>query len=81
MSISRKLVLGTTAALVAALTALAPASAGGRHHHHDRHHHHYRYWHKPVVVVPSYERCGYYYRKWKYTGSRYWRARYFACVS
>jgi hypothetical protein len=24
--------------------------------------------------------CGYSYRKWKYTGSRYWRSRYYDCV-
>ncbi len=24
--------------------------------------------------------CGYQYRKWKYTGSRYWRSQYYNCI-
>jgi len=26
-----------------------------------------------------YSGCGYYYRKWRRTGSRYWRNRYYNC--
>jgi len=58
---------------------------GGRRHRHG--------WRRSVIIgagIPffygagyyggSYYRgCGYYYRKWQRTGSRYWRNRYYDC--
>ena len=52
----------------------------------------YRYgrYYRPRVVIGAglpffyggygyYSGCGSYYRKWRHTGSRYWRNRYYAC--
>ena len=78
MSAVKKVVVGTAVGLVATMAVLGPATARGRHHHH--HHHHFRTWHAPVVVASSYESCGHYFQKWKYTGSRYWRSQYLACM-
>lgn len=78
MSISgtKTMMLGTTIGLVARMAVLTPASARGRHHHH----HHFRAWHAPVIVTSDSGSCGFYYRKWKRTGSAYWRSQYFACI-
>lgn len=78
ISVMKKLMLGTTVGLVATMAVLTPASARGRHHHHG--HHHFRAWHGPVVVTSGYGGCGYYYWKWKHTGSRYWKSKYVACI-
>lgn len=61
-----------------------------RHYAYPRYRHRYgRYYRRGVVIgagLPfiyggySYARgCGYYYRKWQRTGSRYWRNRYYSC--
>lgn len=59
---------------------------GGRHYGHRRH---YGRYYRPYIYgagIPFFyggfgynSGCGYYYRKWKWTGSRYWRNRYYAC--
>jgi hypothetical protein len=54
---------------------------GGRRHRH-------RGFRRGIIIgagIPffyggyHYSRCGYYYRKWMRTGSRYWRNRYYDC--
>ena len=66
-------------ALAASVTAFAPAGeaeAGKRlrivigHGHHWHHHHHLRY----------YDPCHYYYKKWKWTGKRHWKKKYYECI-
>jgi len=82
VSTAKKAMLGATVGLVAVTTMIAPASAHRRHHHHGHHHHHFRGWYGPsIVTYGTYGYgCGYYWRKWKYTGSSYWKHRYFACI-
>ena len=75
MSVTRKLVIGAAAGAIALLGALAPASAKGGHHHHF-----YRF-SQPAFVAPVYTGCDYYYSRWKNSGSRFWRAKYFACIA
>lgn len=75
MSTTRKLVLGAAVGLAGVVAMLAPAAAHGRYHGH--HHHFFRHWHAPVF---SYGSCHYLYRKWRYTGSRYCKFRYFDCI-
>lgn len=74
-------------AIAASLAAFAPSGEaeagkrfgvriGGGHHHHF---HHRNFHHKFVVHTgPS---CGFYFKKWKFTGSSFWKAKYFACIS
>jgi hypothetical protein len=58
---------------------------GGRRygHRHYRHRHYrrgYIYGGLPLIYGGLYyNSCNYYYRKWKRTGSRYWRKRYYSC--
>jgi hypothetical protein len=80
ISTTKKMVLGTTVGLAALMAMLAPASAHRRHHHHGHHHHHFRHWHGPAYVTYGYNSCDYFYRKWKYTGSGYWKYKYFDCI-
>jgi hypothetical protein len=80
ISTTKKMMLGTTVGLVAVMTMLAPASARGRGHHHGHHHHHFRGWYGPAIVTYGYGSCDFYLRKWKYTGSGYWKAKYYACA-
>lgn len=81
ISTTKKMVLGTTVGLAALMAMLAPASAHRRHHHHGHHHHHhFRHWHGPAYVTYGYNSCDYFYRKWKYTGSGYWKYKYSACI-
>lgn len=72
------------AAVAATLTAFAPspeAEAGKRfrlHFGHHHFHHHHRRPHHYVYTGPS---CRYYYKKWKWTGSKYWKRKYYRCIS
>jgi hypothetical protein len=77
ISTARKIVLGTTVGLVTVMATLAPALAGGRHHHGRHHHHHFRHW---SYVATDYGSCDYYLWRWKDTGSRYWKSKYFSCI-
>lgn len=63
---------------------------GGRYAYSGRHyghrHRHYRRGYVYGAGIPFfyggygyYSGCSYYYRKWKHTGSRYWRSRYYSC--
>ncbi len=73
MSTTKKLLLGTTAGIVALAAAALPASAKGGHRHH-------RAFYGPVVVTSGPVGCDYYYWKWKRTGVRIWKSKYFACM-
>ncbi len=76
-SLTKKAMLGTIAGSIAMMGMLAPASAKHRHHHHHRHFHGL---YAPLYIAPSYNDCGYYYWKWRHTGSRFWKAKYFSCI-
>lgn len=76
ISTVKKVVLGAAVGIVTVIGLVAPASAHRRHHHH----HHFRHWHAPAYVTYGHDGCGYLYRKWKYTGSSYWKHKYFACI-
>ena len=60
----------------------------GRHYGHHRHGRHHRRGYIYGAGIPFFYGgygyygggCGYYYRKWQRTGSRYWRNRYYACA-
>lgn len=83
VSTAKKMMLGAAVGLVAVTTVMAPASAHGRrhHHHHGHHYRHFHGWYGPVVTYGySAYGCEYYYKKWKYTGSRFWKHKYFACI-
>ena len=75
---AKKVVLGATVGLVTVVSLVAPASAHRRHHH-GHHHFHFRHWHAPYVTY-GYGGCEYFYKKWKYTGSGFWKHKYFACI-
>ena len=49
---------------------------GGRRFHRFGHWHRYHVW-RPHYVY--YDGCAHYWRKWKATGSHYWRRQYFGC--
>lgn len=64
----------------------------GRRWAHYGHRHHRHRWRRGVIIGAGfpffygggyyggyYNGCGYYYRKWMRTGSRYWRNRYYEC--
>ena len=64
------------------------AYRGSRHVYGGRHYgrRHYRRGYVYGAGIPFfyggydyYDGCGYYYRKWRYTGSHYWRNRYYNC--
>ncbi|MCB1519654.1 MAG: hypothetical protein KDJ37_03655 [Hyphomicrobiaceae bacterium] len=79
---SKTMIFGALAAGLAIVATTGSAEAGRRHfgggfHKHHHHHHFFRPRHY-VYIGPS---CGYYYKKWKYTGSSYWKYKYYDCVS
>jgi hypothetical protein len=74
MSKSKKLLLGATAGIVALAAAALPASAKGGHHHHARG------FYGPVIVSSAPTGCDYYRWKWRQTGTRFWKSKYFACI-
>lgn len=68
------------AAVAASLAAFAPASdaEAGKLRHGFRHFGHHHHWRPHYVFVgPS---CHYYYKKWKWTGSSYWKHKYYDCI-
>jgi hypothetical protein len=77
-----------TAIALMALTALGgavgSAQAGGKHHKFHFKNHHFNNFHsgRTVVVIGGGGRysCDYYYDKWQWTGSKYWKRQYYACV-
>lgn len=89
--IARNLVIASLAATVALLGAVGSAEAGRRHggfglkfggggFHKHHHHFHHRHFYGPRIVIGG-GGCGYYWNKWKWTGSYYWKAKYYDCVS
>lgn len=80
---NKKMIMGIAAGLMA-LTALnAPAAeakgkGGIKIHIHKHHVWHKHKWHAPFYYV-GYKDCGYYFWKWKKTGTPYWKAKYFSC--
>lgn len=84
--LSKSIAFAAVAASVAILGASGSAEAGKRHfgahfgghgHHHKFHHRHWR----PHYYVYSGPSCGYYFKKWKWTGSSYWKHKYYDCIS
>jgi hypothetical protein len=75
----RALSLGTFATIALSLGGAATANAGSGHH---RFHNFYSFDFRPhtrlVLISPSYD-CGTYYDRWQYSGSFYWKKRYFEC--
>lgn len=87
---ARSLTLAATAALSFAAAGAPDADAGHgfkfRHHHgHSHHFHghrfggHYGYGPRISIRIGKVRGCGYYYGKWQYTGSRYWKRQYMEC--
>lgn len=85
----RKMIIASLAAAIAIVGAIGTAEAGRRgggfkggafkmgfKHKHFRH----RHFGPRVIVGFGDGGCGYFYRKWKVTGSFYWRNRYYECI-
>lgn len=57
---------------------------GGFHrhssHHHNHHGHHHRHF-RHFYYVDHGGGCGYFYKKWQWTGSSYWKYKYYECIS
>jgi hypothetical protein len=79
-----KKVMTCAIALAAAVVAssVLPAEAGKRHGHAHRH---FKHWDHHYVVKPygyaTYvgPNCAYLYKKWRTTGSKHWKFKYFDC--
>lgn len=93
--ITKNFAVAALAVAVAVLGAAGSAEAGkrgggggfkfgGGGFKHSFHHHH-GFGHKrhfgPKIIIGVGGGCGYYYDKWQFTGSRYWKAKYFNCIS
>ena len=71
----------TLAIIAVATTSMGGAAFAKKHkfgwggHHHNRHHFVKIY--TPTHYAPS---CHYYKKKWKWTGSKYWKKKYKACL-
>ena len=77
---AKTLLLGAAIALTATLGTFAAAEAHGHGHgHHGG-------WYRPYFyVAPVYTTgyvgsCSYFYARWRETGARYWRHRYYQCI-
>lgn len=46
-------------------------------HHHGHHHRHFRHFY----YVEHGGGCGYYYKKWQWTGLQFWKHKYYDCIS
>jgi len=68
--------------LIAIGGAVGSAEAGGKHAKFHLKNHHSNQFHsgRSVVVIRQYDSCDYYYDKWQWTGRKYWKGRYYACV-
>ncbi len=75
---SKSTICAALAIAVGMFSATAAAHAGGGHHKHHHHHgfnkHLYLY-SSPVIV----DDCSYEYRRWRMTGSHFWKKSYFVC--
>ncbi|MFN3867807.1 MAG: hypothetical protein ACK4MF_01940 [Hyphomicrobiaceae bacterium] len=58
---------------------------GGGGLEHSFHHHqgfgHKRHFGPKIIIGLGGGGCGYYYDRWKFSGSRFWKAKYFNCIS
>ena len=72
----KSMTIVTAAALATIAGGASAASAHGHHGHHFKHRHHHGL---RIILGGGYSGCGYLYRRWQYTGSHYWKRRYFAC--
>lgn len=79
---SKKMIMGLVAGLLALSALQAPAAEakgkGIKIHIHKHHVLRWNKWYTPYHVV-AVDDCGYYYWKWKHTGSFIWKSKYFAC--
>jgi hypothetical protein len=66
-----------TAASAALIRVGCRHGRGNRHRGHRRHRWHGRHHFRPRFYVGH--GCGFYWRKWQYTGRHYWLKRYKAC--
>ena len=71
----KQILQGILAAGILATGVVTAAEAGGRHGKHFGFYKHYG----PSYVSYKGSGCGYYYSKWKHSGSFYWKNRYFEC--
>lgn len=75
----KALSLGAFAALVLTIGGAATANAGGGHHRFHNFHRFDFHPHSRLVLIAPPRDCGYYYERWQYSGSFYWKQRYFQC--
>ncbi len=71
------------ATVAATLTAFAPAQeaeAGKRFRLHFGHHHFHQHHRRPHAYVYTGPSCHHYYKKWKWTESKYWKRKYYRCI-
>ncbi|MBL8564935.1 MAG: hypothetical protein JNM89_04390 [Hyphomicrobiaceae bacterium] len=89
----KKIVIASLAVTIAALGAVGSAEAGRRGggfkgggfkvgFNHHNHHFHNKHFSGPHVFVSGGGGggCGYYFDKWKFTGSSFWKAKYYGCI-
>jgi hypothetical protein len=76
---SKKSILFAAAAGV--VTLAGGVTAASAHGHGGPHGHFFHHGFGPRIIIGGYgySDCGYLYSRWQYTGSRYWRHRYFQC--
>lgn len=78
----RSLTIAALSALTMVAATAAPADAGSRRHgFHGLHFGHGYYGHVPRIRINigGHRGCGFYYSKWKRTGSWYWRDQFYDC--
>lgn len=82
---STKSILFAAAAAIAALGGgITAASAHGGHGGpgglgHMGHHFHHHGFGPRIIIGTGYSDCGYLYDRWMFTGSHYWKKRFFRC--
>jgi hypothetical protein len=75
----KTLLLGAAVAAAAVMGTFATAEA--KHGHHGHHGWYRPYFYVAPVYTTSYAgSCSYFYSRWRETGSRYWRHRYYQCI-
>ena len=72
---TKSLMVASTAAVLAMVGTGSANAHGHKGFNNFQHGPHVRF-----VVTPNYGGgCGYYYDRWQYTGSYYWKKQYFVC--
>jgi hypothetical protein len=80
MSTSLKSVALVAATAFAVLGSVGAAEAGGKRHGIHKFHKFHHLNHRPHMrLVIGGHGCGYLYRRWMLTGSRYWKWQYLDC--